>query len=466
MKQFDNLGELNTYINAHPENIESVDIKSFTVKYKDLSGRRMMMKSEEPEESYDAYIVFEDSKSYETFKSTFHLVIDFDFKSIKTIRTTVTMSEFLELRNYYNINLIELYDVDDTQEVLGLEVNGEEYSDSYNWAIVESGIITMWNRGYTGAGIKIAVIDTAFRNTDFETVPLVENIVFYDGTNHRNPKHGDYVIGAVGARLNNKLSVGSAPDSLLYGLETGLNRAANYEAFQWCIDNEMDFVNCSFGTAGRVIPTGSVEDLLINAMHDNGVILVAAAGNREPSHTVSPANHPKAIAVGGVSWENGDFKQMDGYINEPWITFEFAAENVVTSILDSNRMGTLTSATGTSLASPLFVGFMACLKQEFPTWSKDELVAFIKERSVIPDGRYGHFPYYYKHIRGIESIIAKIKGDGTLLIKGTLIENSSNIKFSKEGNLEVSNVSSNHNKVSFNKDGSIKVNNIIEKVNI
>lgn len=467
MEQFKDIVELNSYINKHPHFIENVDVENLTVKYRDLDRPSMFRMVEE---KYPAYILFDSKEAYEEFKSNSNIEIDFDFHSINTIRTNVTLKQFSTLREIYNIEFIELFNVNEQAEPTAVgdrtfvELDGIKYMGRPNWGAKYFGLTNLWKQGYRGKGVKIAVIDTAFRQTNLDYTPLKEYIIFKDGSNHRAADHGDKCISAAGTRLNYDYSIGTAPESELYALETNLETQYINEAYQWCIDNKIDIVSCSF--TSQVLTT--TRKRLYDAMYNSGVICVAAAGN-DPQQTDNyPAKYETTIAISGVS-EKDDWMELWGSsTNQPWCDFAFPSSYVFSTLYTNihHTKTYLSSWNGTSAATPGFAGVLACLKCEFPDWSQTQLVDFLKQTAVEIENSYGVFPVYYKQYIGVETKIAKITKEGDLHIKGNLTTGSNSpLKFSKEGNLTVKNIEYNNDKVKFN-NGSISVRNLIENSNI
>jgi subtilase family serine protease len=96
---------------------------------------------------------------------------------------------------------------------------------------------------------------------------------------------------------------------------------------------------------------------------------------------------------------------------------------------------------GTSVAAPSMGGYIACLKQEFPDYGKEEMLQHIKQYSSMLPNTYGVFPYYYNPINPPEpGIIARITSEGDLLLKGSVIKNpNTKTKFTVTGDLETPN---------------------------
>ena len=466
---FSDIVKLNRHINNFPENIEIIDVKIFTVRYKD--NNRIMPMSFFPTEDikYSAYILFNDKSSYNEFKETSLIPIEYDFHTINAVRVYITLPDFFVYKTDYNIEIIEIEDEDAQEEPIEVIVKDITYSDRTNWGGDISFLHHAWTRGYTGKNIKIAVIDTAFRLTDYDNTPLEEHVVFQDGSGHAVADHGDKCISAIGSRLNNKLSVGTAPDSLLYGLETNLHGGWINNAFQWCIDNRMDIISCSF--ISTLI--SETRKRLLDAIHEEGIICVAGAGNDPEIDTYYPAAYNNVISVGAVKKETDGslVPPYYGATNEPWIDFIFSGQDVAVTRLSMgvDKEPLVISMAGTSVACPGMAGFIACIKEEFPKWTKAQITAHIKRFSFSVENRYGVFPMYYNTLDSSGTVV-RITDDGRLLLKRNYIEYNETpkkISFYENGNLKAFkvNIDSNCNTVTMTED-SITCKELVQNADI
>jgi subtilisin len=140
-----------------------------------------------------------------------------------------------------------------------------EYENA--WGVEHIGAPAVHAAGITGAGIKVAVIDTGidYIHDDPDDSPYVVDPEFnasyaggWDFVNNDNDPmddngHGTHVAGILAAEKNGYLVVGVAPGVELYALKI-LN--ANGEgdvtgliaALQWAVDHDIDVVNMSLGT--------------------------------------------------------------------------------------------------------------------------------------------------------------------------------------------------------------------------
>jgi len=169
------------------------------------------------------------------------------------------------------------------------------------------------NLGFTGEGIKIAVIDTGinFGHPDFfnqeETSRFLNGYDFVD--NDSVPQdtngHGTQVAGIIGADGQLK---GIAPKVEIFSYRVSSDGESVpsdliIKAINQAVEDEVDIINISLG----VNMTHNKIDRAVNNAIERGVIVVAAAGNSGPDKSTigSPASNPNAITV-GATYNNRD----------------------------------------------------------------------------------------------------------------------------------------------------------------
>lgn len=209
-----------------------------------------------------------------------------------------------------------------------------------------------------GGGIKVAILDTGI---DLDHPDLQANIK--GGINTINPRkspdddngHGTHVAGIIAALDNAVGVIGTAPEAWLYAVKVLNRQGSGYvsdiiEGLQWCIANGMQVVNMSFGTSSDV---QSLHDAIV-AAYNNGIVLVAAAGNSGPADNtvLYPAKYPEVIAVSATD-ENNCIAEWSSRGSE----VELAAPG--NNIYSTFKGGGYATISGTSMASPHVAGSAA-----------------------------------------------------------------------------------------------------------
>ncbi len=162
-----------------------------------------------------------------------------------------------------------------------------------------------------GSGPLIAVFDTGCQidhpDLTFADPGLNVDDMRSDGSPVRDMagrrnSHGTHVAGVLGARINNGRGIaGLAGDARLLPIAaSSFSDAAVVRGIRFAADRGADVINMSFSTEffsfwGSDIPAAIDEALA------RGCVLCASAGNGDSRGILSPALHPRVIAVGGSS---------------------------------------------------------------------------------------------------------------------------------------------------------------------
>lgn len=230
-----------------------------------------------------------------------------------------------------------------------------EYENS--WGVSHIGAESVHNLPVTGHGVKIAMLDTGIDPSHPELAAHYQggiDIIFGDEPLDDSwNSHGTHVAGIIGAAMDSTGVVGVAPNAGLYAVKvldgSGMGLASwLISGLEWAVDNDMDVVNISIGFSTY---SQAMEEAC-NFAAENGVLLVAAAGNFGGGDVLYPAAFPSVIAVTGT--DQGD---ESGFFAPIGSEIELAAPGV--GIYSTSRFGKYSYLSGTSQAAPHVSGAAA-----------------------------------------------------------------------------------------------------------
>lgn len=252
-------------------------------------------------------------------------------------------------------------------------------SQSVPWGITHVQATDVQSMGWTGKGVKVAVLDTGidYSHLDLRVTSgvsfVAETIDYKDDVGH-----GTHVAGILSAHNNELGTLGVAPDVNLYAVKVLDRSSTGYisdiiSGIEWSINNKMNVVNMSF--EGDIY-SKSLQRVLDKA-YNSGILLFAAAGNQNNTITY-PAAYPSVIAVGSVDQNN-----IRASSSGTGSKLELMAPGVgILSTLLNQDIGMMS---GTSMASPHAAGVAALVLEAKPSLSAVE-VRLLLQQTAVPLG--------------------------------------------------------------------------------
>lgn len=301
-----------------------------------------------------------------------------------------------------------------------------------------SDVEEVWSH-YTGTGTTIAIIDDGFdynhpefTRSDGSSVILPTSRYYYTSGNYvyyesyaTTPtsiaqdwesdgeggyewaSHGTATSTTAAAPMNNGGGVGVAPEANILALKVDFLLSSIKAAIDYAVAQKVDVINMSLGAYAETLTDGwgdkqvgyastaTYLDNACQAAYNEGIIVVAAAGNEATWRKSYPASNKKVIGVGAIGdWDNkgnanklAEFTNYVGASQTGEINVDILAPGYVYT---AHQSGTYSAPThtyrdtqGTSFSSPIVAGAAALWKQKYPDGTPSE---FLTELQATADG--------------------------------------------------------------------------------
>lgn len=303
-------------------------------------------------------------------------------------------------------------------------VYGTEYTNQAG--LTQLNIATSLNNyGYTGDGIKVAVVDTGIDSTHSEFSGRTITGTDFGGSSAGYGVdsgvvgHGTHVASIIGANRDGVGMRGVAYDATLYdykvaddsgslaGLATDSSTAS---VFNQMVTDGIQVANNSWGDSSSITnfteaSLRSSAPLTIAAMKaaiDNGTIIVFSAGNSYNPEVSVSGGLPyfiSELADGWLTVVSVDPSNVEtNYTNRCGVAADFCVTapgggdtQSTDGIYGAQTGGGYVRYSGTSMAAPHVTGLAALLMQKFPSLTNTQIVTRIKATSSLADltGYYG-----------------------------------------------------------------------------
>lgn len=301
--------------------------------------------------------------------------------------------------------------------------DGTQYQNvPYLWGLYRIRAPEVWNQGYRGQGVVVAVVDEGVDlshpdlaanlwqnpNPSSQTCPGANGYDFVDDDPDPSDSggHGTHVAGTIAAAVNGLGVVGVAPEAKVMALRgLGYFGGTNYmlvRALKYAADCGAKVVNNSWGSGGR---SKAFLDVLEYGTK-KGVVYVFASGNayrtgNRPSYPVSYSTLlPGVIGVGATSNDN----RRAGFSSSgPYVTVAAPGAAILSTVpVTQNPNNPYAFLQGTSMASPHVTGVVALLLSAKPQATLEEIRLALEQganaqltrQAAKPDyaagGQYGY----------------------------------------------------------------------------
>ena len=304
-----------------------------------------------------------------------------------------------------------------------------------------------WGAGFTGKGVRIAVLDGGMPADHVDIAPNLDfaaSASFVPGFDFDEDvpgfRHAGHVAGIAAAPDNGLGTIGVAPEATIIGVKVLHDGSGSFGWIMQGIEYASrslteggagaDIINmslrgiiCKGGGAGPLV---AALNKIINTATKRGVLVISAAGNEgfNFDHAwdciVTPAESGNGIAIsatGPVGWAlgNTNFRRPAHYTNHgnslvhvaaPGGDWVLPGNDVCTvgfiihycwvfDMVFSVYEGTSSYGWGggTSMAAPVAAGVAALIKQRFPNISVGALKNKLAN-TADDEGKPGHDPFY------------------------------------------------------------------------
>ncbi|MEU9290751.1 S8 family serine peptidase [Streptomyces sp. NPDC048275] len=265
---------------------------------------------------------------------------------------------------------------------------------SLDVSVPQIGAPEVWQTGYDGKGVKVAVLDTGvdaghpdLAGKIAESTSFVPDQAVQDG--HGHGTHVASTIVGSGAASDGRLK-GVAPGAeLLVGKV--LNNAGQGQSswiiagMEWAAHSGAKIVSMSLGGTATG-PSDVLSETVDELSASTGALFVIAAGNSGPSEQTlgTPGIADSALTVGAVDRSDklASFSSRGPRLGDSAIKPEITAPGVgITAArsLGTNMPGSTpvddryTKASGTSMATPHVSGAAALVAQAHPDWTGQQI---------------------------------------------------------------------------------------------
>lgn len=296
-----------------------------------------------------------------------------------------------------------------------------EYGASYGQNN-QIGVIELHRKGFDGSGIDIAIFDAGFKNLNIIPAFVKHqgnglltygyDLVDLDNELTNSDNHGTSCASCFGSYDKGKY-IGSAPKAHITLFRTE-NGSTEYpvEELNWCKAAEIadslgvDMITSSLGynkyddttlsyTHKDLNGKTSYISLAAKTATEKGILVINSAGNEGDNKwrkIGTPADAAEVLAVGAVSLKNkpGKFSSQ-GYNADGVVKPDIAACGVLAWV--ASPSGSYYQGYGTSYATPIAAGGVACLLQAYPELNPQQIRDLIKATALdaeSPDSIRGY----------------------------------------------------------------------------
>ena len=330
------------------------------------------------------FFINNDSKLMRTLMLEFE-----DFDQIEEIierLNQVSELEYVEKVPYDRIDYIP----NDSLYVL---YNGPQ---NWNWHLDRIQADKAWDISHGSAEIRVAIVDNAIwvDHPDLAGKIVAQRDTYYN-TNNANPptsgdpfewSHGTHCAGLSAGASDNGIGIASVGFNVsIIAVKAAANSNSNgiygYPGIQWAANNGADVINMSWGGPGF----SQTNQNTITAIHNMGIVLVAAAGNDNVSTPHYPSAYTNVISVASTDFDDvkSDFSNFATSVDvcAPGGSASGGPSGLLSTTFSSDNFGNYDLMSGTSMASPMVSGLAGLILSINPLLTPAEVENILKTYS-------------------------------------------------------------------------------------
>jgi subtilisin family serine protease len=267
-----------------------------------------------------------------------------------------------------------------TWQLLGMPTNDPLIE--LQWPLDMIDAFKAWKTEGRAEAVPVAVIDTGVDRAHVDLEARVGegfDFLAVDQDAFDDQGHGTHVAGIIAANVNNREGIaGASRGAQIIPMKacTSGGSCPVFETYEAVIDSTRRGAKVINMSLGGPSPCTVIDQAIYDYAHEQGVLVVAAAGNsgQEDNPVISPASCNYTLGVGAINSKGmkapfssyGDFVDIAAPGVGVWSTVP-----PLTALL-SPHLGYM-SASGTSMASPYVAAAAAVLRGEHPEWGPDEV---------------------------------------------------------------------------------------------
>lgn len=264
------------------------------------------------------------------------------------------------------------------------------------WSLPFIGAPSLWEGGHTGRGVTIAVIDSGIspQHEDLNPQQIAPGFNFLNHTTNVIDRtgHGTQIAGIIAAGSNNHVGIaGLLSEVTLLPLKVFDEGASNVSVAIRAIHDAVtihgaDVLNLSWGIPGGV--SSLALENAINFAYEQGVIIVAAAGNLGSTARIYPASFENVISVGAFDFTGNvaSFSQRNDaiFVLAPGVSILTTGHQAENSYVYVN---------GTSFAAPFVSALAAVMLEENPNATTEDFRNLLRQSARSNGDRNNSFGY-------------------------------------------------------------------------